>query len=66
MLKSADGNVFPLSVGKAAVLNISAHLGSMEENNNGGYLSYRISKVYKNFFFFFCIVQTGIHMKCTR
>lgn len=45
LLKAADNTAFPLNTGKAAVLNISAHLGSIEENTNGGYLSYRISKV---------------------
>ncbi|GIY05750.1 hypothetical protein CDAR_506591 [Caerostris darwini] len=48
LLKKADENALPLKVGKSVVLNISAHLGSVEENTNGGYLSYRLSKAALN------------------
>ncbi|XP_054714053.1 C-factor-like isoform X1 [Uloborus diversus] len=48
LLKAADNNAFPLKVGKSAILNISAHLGSIEENTTGDYLSYRISKAAVN------------------
>ncbi|XP_035204830.1 C-factor-like [Stegodyphus dumicola] len=48
LLKKADSGTFPLNVGKSAILNISAHLGSIGENNSGDYLSYRLSKAAVN------------------
>lgn len=44
LLKKADENALPLKLGKSVVVNISAHLGSIEENTTGGYMSYRLSK----------------------
>ncbi|KAF8767429.1 C-factor like protein [Argiope bruennichi] len=48
LLKKADENALPMKVGKSVVLNISAHLGSIEENTTGGYMSYRLSKAALN------------------